>query len=522
MRYLLLVMFALVGWACSEDLDTGAPEPAPEPSEGVIDNGDGTWSLVVDATDDAAWVFVDLADGGLVGEGDGWELSFQRFHVGVNGGAGGDGRGAAQWLAGGMLDVTAAPEDGWLQDTPDGDDEDDLVDRVFADWYDYDQATHQLSPKAGVWFVRASDAEAHYAVRIDAYYDAVGTAAMVQITWKVVEGPMVISEPEPQPEPEAQPEPQPEMEPEVMLPPDAVEVPAQNGMAPVFLAIGDSIEVVEAGQPWDIGFLGVFVLTNSGTSGEGLAGARRTELAYDAITEAPTVGYAVDTTVPLPGPPGSGEASGSPVFNDTEDGWYDYNPMTHQVAPKEQAWLLRTHDGDYARFEILTYGSGTYTLRASKVAVAPEANTIDIAAPDGWAYLSLRTGMSVEVDDPATDPSWDLGVYGVRIRTNSGDSGGGMGGAYSAEAPAEGDAARCVADAMVPEPGPPGSGEFAGSPTLGAWYDYNPMTHAVTPMDTDWVVCTADGGLARLRITAYADDRFSFEWTYAGAGRTDF
>ena len=38
-----------------------------------------------------------------------------------------------------------------------------------------------------------------------------------------------------------------------------------------------------------------------------------------------------------------------------------------------------------------------------------------------------------------------------------------------------------AADAMLPVPGPPGSGEYSGSPTLAAWYDYDATTHAVTP-----------------------------------------
>lgn len=232
MRSMMIAALVVSGWACSEDLGSKGTTPPPEPAESVIDNGDGTWTLVVDATDDATAVFVDLADGAQVAEADGWDLSFQRFHIGVNGGAGGTGRGAAQWLDGGALDVMAVPEDGWRQDQPDGDDADGLIDRAFGEWYAYDMATHQLAPKAGIWFVRASDAEAHYALRIDAYYDDVGTAAMIQITWTVVDGPMAIAQPEPQPEPQMQPEPQPEAEPAVLLPDDAVSVPDSNGMAP--------------------------------------------------------------------------------------------------------------------------------------------------------------------------------------------------------------------------------------------------------------------------------------------------
>lgn len=528
-NWLLAGGLALGGLACSEDLDDtdGPPEtPMPMPQAGVIDNGDGTWSLVVNATEEP--VHVDLADGGLVGAGDGWDLWFQRFHIGVNGGAGGDGQGAAQWAAGADLSVETAPRDGWLQDQPDGDDDDDFVDRVFGDWYDYNPMTHVLTPKAGVYFVRSSDGQAYYAVRIDDYYDDAGTSAMVRITWRTVTGDAIEPEPE-APEPET---PEPEMpepeapEPEApepdVLPADAVEVDATSRDTWAYLRFGETVEAVGEDEGWDLALQRTFIQTNSGTSGDGMAGAKRAEAAYDDISTAPTIGYAADALVPLPGPPGSGEASGSPIFNDTMNGWYNYNPATHQVSAKDQAYVVRTHDGQYARFAIAQYAGGVFQVRGSLVDAAPETASLSVNAPNTWGYVNLRDGASVEIADPATSLDWDLGVYGVRVRTNSGTSGSGAGGAYEAMDPADGVAEDCVADAMVPQPGPPGSGEFSGSPTLSAWYDYDFMTHTVAPKDTDWVVCTADGGVARLRVTAYGDDTLDFEWRYAGPGRSAF
>jgi len=72
----------------------------------------------------------------------------------------------------------------------------------------------------------------------------------------------------------------------------------------------------------------------------------------------------------------------------------------------------------------------------------------------------------------------------------------------------------------VPEPGPPGSGTFSGNPVLSAWYDYNPRTHEVTPRPVAFVVCTADGGVARLRISGYGQGVMSLEYTYAGDDTT--
>lgn len=523
----LVAALSAGGFACSEDLDDGKTEaPAPTPDEAVIDNGDGTWSLTVDAS--AAELHIDLGDGSAVAPDGGWDLSFTRFEIGVNGGEGGDGEGAAVWIAGATLaSVDVAPAEGWVQDAPDDDDDDTLLQRAMGDWYDYDAQTHVLTPKAGVYALRGAAARAYYAVRIDSYYDAAGTSGVITFTWREIAAPEGVqpapepqpeAQPEPQPEPEAQPEPEPQPEP---LPADAVEVDV-TGEDWVLLHVGETVSVVAEGDPWDVAIQGVFLQTNSGTSGDGLAGVRRTELVYDAIADAPTMGYAMDATVALPGPPGSGEASGNPVFNDTADPWYAYNPASHQVSALDRAYLLRTHDGGYARFQIVAYAGGLFHIRGSRIDAAPEIVELTNAAPDDWAYVNLRDGASVEIEDAATSLDWDLGTWGTRVRTNGGTSGAGLGGAYAAEDPAMGDAASCVLDAMVPEPGPPGAGEFSGSPTLGAWYDYNPMTHAVTPKDTDWVVCTADGGFARVRITDYADGALTFEWRYAGLGGVSF
>lgn len=529
-RLALAGALSAAGFACSEDLDEGkAQTPAPTPDPAVIDHGDGTWSLTVDATE--AVVHIDLTDGSRVAPDGAWTLSFERFEIGINGGEGGAGNGAAVWAAATRLSsAEMAPAGGWQQDRPDGDDDDDLIDRAMGDWYDYDQSTHTLTAKAGLYFVRGAAARSYYAVRIDSYYDEAGTSGVLTFTWRTAQAPEGVEPepempPEPQPEPQPQPEPEPEMQPEPepdVLPADAVEIEALDRESWTFVRIDDTVATVAEGEPWDFAIQGVFIQTNSGTSGEGLAGVQNTELDYEAIESAPTMGYAIDSMVALPGPPGSGEASGNPVLNDAMDAWYNYNPASHQVSAKARAYLVRTHDGAYARLQIARYQSGVFHLRGSRVDAAPATVELTVTAPDAWAYVNLRDGASVEVDDAATSTDWDVGMWGTRVRTNGGTSGIGMGGAYAAVEPAEGDAADCVSDAMVPEPGPPGAGEFSGSTTLGAWFDDNPMTHMVSPKDTDWVVCTADGGLARLRITAYADSALTFEWRYAGLGRVAF
>lgn len=49
-----------------------------------------------------------------------------------------------------------------------------------------------------------------------------------------------------------------------------------------------------------------------------------------------------------------------------------------------------------------------------------------------WVYYSFSEGKTIEITDPKTSTSWDIGLLRNHIRTNSGSSGNGEGGAYDA------------------------------------------------------------------------------------------
>lgn len=44
------------------------------------------------------------------------------------------------------------------------------------------------------------------------------------------------------------------------------------------------------------------------------------------------------------------------------------------------------------------------------------------------------------------------------------------------------------------------------------WYDYNPMTHSVTPKPMLWVVKTTGGAMIKLEITKYYNDAGTAGW----------
>ena len=52
------------------------------------------------------------------------------------------------------------------------------------------------------------------------------------------------------------------------------------------------------------------------------------------------------------------DPSGTPVLA----GWFDYDPQTHVVTPKDKVFLVRAADGGFLKLEITAYSSGTYTI----------------------------------------------------------------------------------------------------------------------------------------------------------------
>ncbi|MCB9766290.1 MAG: HmuY family protein [Alphaproteobacteria bacterium] len=139
-----------------------------------------------DATDESAWVSYDL-DGAAFTEDDAWDLGIQRYHVRLNGGVSGDAGVEAAWVEAASLDaVTEAPADGWRTDEADAD-ADGVPEYAFGDWYDYDPATHLLSPKARVWVVRSGEG-ALWKLRITGYYDDAGSGGHPCFEWAALEG----------------------------------------------------------------------------------------------------------------------------------------------------------------------------------------------------------------------------------------------------------------------------------------------------------------------------------------------
>jgi hypothetical protein len=152
---------------------------------------DGSFTTRVDASDSETWIYFSFISGDQVVPLDAlnaadWDLGFQRFHIISNGGASGSGGVAVATLVDRAFDeVVAAPGDGYVADQPDTDDDDTVVNSAFEEgdgWYDYDETTNRLSPRAYVYVIQTARG-AHYKLSILDYYDSAGTSGHPSFTW---------------------------------------------------------------------------------------------------------------------------------------------------------------------------------------------------------------------------------------------------------------------------------------------------------------------------------------------------
>ena len=529
----LLALLSLAG--CAEDLAPADAGTLP-PTSGAFTHetgADGIITTTVDATDAEAWQRLDLDGGRSVDAG--WDLAFRRFFVRTNGGVSGTAGVQVAVAEGAFEDVTRAPESGWSAARPDGEaDDDEEPDTAFNDgeddWYDYDPETHTLTPKDRVYVVSSSEGR-FFKLQILGYYDDAGSPARLRFRWAEIAAPM-----------STLPDAGPGMTPDAGIgdagvtpvPADAIEVDA-SGSGWVYVSVAAGVVAVTdpaTSTDWDLALQRTDIRTNSGSSGPGFGGARRDArgLAFDAIEDASTLGFVTDA-VRDGASPGRIETSVNPAF-DGEGGspaWYDYDPSTHRVTASDRVYLLRMANGDHAKLRIWRWEDGVFHLTLAPIARRIETATleVDASASDAWRYVSLRGDGVVEVTEAATDAAWDLGLSRTRLRTNGGTSGEGLGAAAESAATAIGDLTSAPESGWETDvdslaEGPPGSPTYSGNPALAGWYDYDPATHAVSPRAVVFALRSADGHLAKVQITSWADGVFRLQYAFAGPGATGF
>lgn len=104
---------------------------------------------------------------------------------------------------------------------------------------------------------------------------------------------------------------------------------------------------------WDIAFRGSTIIVNGGTEIGITDEPTRTGIAAVSFVKNTLAGVTLfpeTTTFKQDGPATYAIATGS------NNGWYNYNPTTHLIVPiTGKIFVVKTHDGKYAKFEILSY-----------------------------------------------------------------------------------------------------------------------------------------------------------------------
>ena len=115
----------------------------------------------------------------------GWDLSFQRYVITMNGGGGNPmGQVSVAVLAGRAWEsLTTAPRDGYQQDASAP---------VFSDvqggWYGYDLSKHRLDPHELLYVIHSS-AGRYFKLQMLSYYDSAGTPARLSFRYQPLEAP---------------------------------------------------------------------------------------------------------------------------------------------------------------------------------------------------------------------------------------------------------------------------------------------------------------------------------------------
>ncbi len=513
-RFLVFFVFAttLALSACVEDLDPGEPPVEDEDPTAehftFEDEGNGVTLTLVDATHEEDWVYLALAGSAEVRPdapetSTGWDLGFRRSDVKVNGGASGLGGVEVAILEGADFSaLTQAPAEGWTTDQADsnGDGVPEYVFGGLQPWYDYDFSTHILSAADKVYVVKNVFGVYYKLQFVDYYHD--GISGMPSFRFAEIEAPE---------------------------PPSGWVVDASDPEAWVYLDLlaGEEVEISDPANDdsWDLAAWGAMLRTNSGASGPGLGGAYKAEqtVTFENLTSTDTIGFTTDQNMPIPGPPGAGNENGNPVLS----AWWIYDPINHTLSSARDTFVVRTANGQYVKLRIEDATDQVFVLSVEPITRSPLTHSISVDASDAATpvHFDLRNGNTVSVADALTDLSWDLRLQRTQLATNSGTSGSGSGGAIDpalasleavTTAPTEG----WSIDEDLTLPAGLGGTTFSGSPVLNGWFDYT--NEVVTPGDRAYLARTATGGAVRLKVTDWVDGVFSIDYSYAGAGQTDF
>lgn len=354
--------FAYAGLLAATSVLWGCPDDPTKSNDLGWIKGSGNGSEThLDATSETEWTYLSFEKGLVPApakpeESLDWDIAFQRYNVKTNGGTSGKGQGAASDL--GALDLqatTTAQVANWTPDAVIADartDEPRSMNAVLSGWYSYHFFKHELVSDYHLYAVRAADGRTAL-FKIHSYYDDVGTAAKLTVIYRF---PVSAEEVH-----------------------DTTDGGTDGGSS--FTVLDDVVKTedgvvsgetnfdVRAGRTWglftaqglqritadpgadgawDFNFKKWLPQTNSGTSGHGSAAALVGSGAFADAKAAPSEGWITDAVEPI-------ALEGDQSTNGGLRDWWDLDPTTQKIAPKDRFSWLRTHDGKFAKLQVLAY-----------------------------------------------------------------------------------------------------------------------------------------------------------------------
>ncbi len=186
-------LFPLAMWVLFPACTPAAEESAGDDDTGAggagesiqtEDQGDGSFLSVVDARDEAAFVYLDFEGKAEVAAEAGWDLGFQRFNVATH-------VEVAVLMGAAFDEVTAAPADGYVGDASDPETamQETMPGFAFDLWYNYDPATHVLTARDDLVYVVRTPEGNYFKVQMLDYYDEAGSSGHVTLRWAPVAPP---------------------------------------------------------------------------------------------------------------------------------------------------------------------------------------------------------------------------------------------------------------------------------------------------------------------------------------------
>lgn len=107
---------------------------------------------------------------------------------------------------------------------------------------------------------------------------------------------------------------------------------------------------------WDIAFKRYIQMTNGGVSGDQDVGVAVLAEPFADVTAPPDAGAFLSD---MADDDDTGDEPQSGF--DADGGWYDYDPSTHELTPKERTYVVRTTEGAFVKLAFTGYYDGTGT-----------------------------------------------------------------------------------------------------------------------------------------------------------------